>query len=207
MLANAGAFQKYNTDTIKFSDSSIPYLVKHPNQAAMNTYNAELKKMMSKLKCVVSKKLEDKTFWDVFTGVGIVNEDIISIKIRSNYNCDNLKTITDQDTSLTFDFTTRRKVTLSDLFFKKPNTMKAFRSKLYDQLTQKECRNKLNFYIESENLFKDHLSFYLNNDGMVFQLITPYGLSDCINDAFMSYGDISKSTSFTSTLKATKRLN
>lgn len=205
-LVYSSEFKKFNTETIVFSDSTIPYLVKHPNLIAMNTYNTELKKAISKLKCIVPKKLKDKTFWEVFTGVGLVNNDLISVKIRSNYNCDNLRTISNEDTSITFDFATRRIVNLSDLFFKKPSTMKTIRSKLYAKLTGQECRNKLNFFIESESLFKDYLSFYLSKEGIVLQMKIPFGLRSCIKDAFISYKEISENTSFTSTLKASQKL-
>ena len=207
LSAHASEFDKFNTDNIKFGESSIPYLVKHPNLAAMNTYNTELKQVMSRLRCVVPQKLKDKTFWEIYTGVGFVNEELISIKIRSNYNCDNLKTVTSEDSSLTFDFTTRRSVRLSDLFFKKPNSMKTIRKSLYKELTKEECRNKLNFYIESENLFKDYLSYYLSKEGITLQMKLPYGLKACIKDAFISYSEILKSTSYTSTLKSTKKLD
>ena len=88
----------------------------------MNTFNNELKSVLSRLRCRAPGKIKDKTFWETYTGIGIVTEKLISIKIRSNYNCDNLKTVNNEDASITFDFDTRRTLNLSDLFFKKEDT-------------------------------------------------------------------------------------
>lgn len=202
----ASEFKKFNTEDIKFSDSTIPFLVKHPNIDAMNSYNNELKTIIDSLRCRVPKKLEDKTYWEIYTGIGYINNEIISVKIRSNYNCDNLRTIINKDSSLTFDFKTRRKLNLSDLLFKKPNTLKTIRTHLYDAVSDDSCKDKLNFFIESETLFKDYLKFYLANEGLALQLQVPIGLSSCINDILIPYKDISKGTSFTSTFKAIDQL-
>ena len=203
----SGEFTKSNTENIKFSSSTIPYLVDHPNKAAMNTYNAELKSIMSKLRCRAPKKIQDKTFWEIFTGIGFVNEKLISIKIRSNYNCDNLRTVNNEDSSLTFDFDTRRVVKLGDLFYKKESTMKTIRTYLYENITEKSCRDKLNFFIEGENLFKDHLSYYLGKSNLVLQMKLPYGLRSCIAEEIsIPFSVIKKSTSYTSTLKTIDKL-
>lgn len=203
----AGEFKKFDTDKIKFSETTIPFLINHPNLNAMNSYNNELKQIIDGLKCRAPKKLEDKTYWEIYTGIGYVNEDIISVKIRSNYNCDNLRAINNEDASLTFDFKTRRKLKLSDLFFRKPNTLKTIRKHLYKAVTDNACRDKLNFFIESETLFKDHLKFYLAKNGIALQLQLPVGLSSCIKDILIPYKVVSESMSYTSTLKGIKSIN
>ena len=202
-LVSADEFKKHNSDKIKFSNSTIPYLVDHPKKAAMNTFNNELKSVLSRLRCRAPGKIKDKTFWETYTGIGIVTEKLISIKIRSNYNCDNLKTVNNEDASITFDFDTRRVLSLSDLFLKKENTMKFFRRHLYESLTSKNCIEKLSFYIESENLFRDHLLFYLAPKHLVLQMKIPFGLKSCISDQILiPFDEIKKSSSYTSTLKS-----
>ena len=50
--------------------------------------------------------------------------NIISIKIRSNYNCNGLFSQNDVDHSITYDLDNNRRVGLFDIFLQKENTYK-----------------------------------------------------------------------------------
>lgn len=185
---------------ISFSDSTIPYIQKYSNLSVKNSFNNELTTILNTLKCSLKKKVSN-SFWENYTRVAYNQNDILSIKIRSNYNCDGLYPHNDIDHSITYDLKNNRKVTLFDIFLKKDDTYKLIRSSLYSQVQNKDCKDKVNFYIESEKLFKEYLVFFFDEKGIVFKLKLPYGLRFCMKDALISYQDILSQSSYTGVLK------
>lgn len=189
------------TNDIKFSDSTIPYIDKYKNTSVKNSFNNELTTILNTLKCPLKERNKSGRFWENYTRIAYNKHDIVSIKIRSNYNCDGLSPRTDVDHSLTYDLKNNRKVTLFDILLKKDNTFDLIRKNLYQQVQNESCKDKMNFYIESEKLFKEYLAFYFDEKGIVFKLIVPLGLQFCIKDALISYEDILNKSSYTGILK------
>lgn len=200
-VAWSSEYEKFNTKNIIFSKSSIPYLEKFPNLGSMNIYNNKLKTLLATLQCSPKKKLLDSTFWDVYIGIGFVSENLISLKVRSDYNCDSLAPVNNRDNSLTYDFKTRRVLKLRDIFLKKENTYKVLRASIYKAVSSDSCKEKLSFYIESESLIKEYLAFSFGKEKMLFQLLVPDGLRSCIKDFSISYKILLKSTSHSNILK------
>jgi hypothetical protein len=194
-------FIKHNTDSIHFSETTIPYITKHPNLSAKNAYNNTLKQIISGLKCTKQVKHKNQTFYETRTSVQYLGSDLISIRIKSDYNCDGLHPYSAQDNSLLFDLKNHRKLTLNDLFFKKKTTIELLKKRLRAGITKGSCGDKTDFYIEAERLFEDHLNYYLNEEGLVLNLKLPYGLRFCSKEIFISYSDLLFNTSYTNILK------
>lgn len=194
-------FIKHNTKNIHFSETTVPYITKHPNLSSKNAYNNTLKQIISGLKCTKRVKNKNQTFFETRTSIQYLENNLISIRIKSDYNCDGLHPYTGQDNSLLFDLKNHRKLKLGDLFFKKNTTIELFRKRLRTAITKGSCSDKTDFYIEAERLFEDHLNFYLNKAGMVLNLKLPYGLRFCSKEIFISYFDLLNNTSYTNILK------
>jgi len=186
---------------IKFSQTTIPYIEEYENLAVKNAFNGEMTKILNTLQCNSKQKKSPKAFWDNYTRVAYTKHDIVSVKIRSNYNCDGVHPYNDVDHSLTYDLEINRVITLFDIFLKKEETFKLIREKFYENTTDVNCKDKINFYLESENLFKEYLAFFLDKNGIVFKLKLPYGLRFCTKDLEISYKDIINKSAYTGVLK------
>ena len=175
---------------IRFSDSTIPYITAYKNKSVKNSFNNELTKILNTLKCNHKQRKSKKAFWDNYTRVSFTKYDILSVRIRSSYNCDGTHPFNDEDHSLSYDLENNRVLTLYDIFLKKDKTFKLIRNSFYESITDKKCREKVSFYLESEKLFKEYLGFYFDKKGIVFKLKLPYGLRFCTKDLEISYSDI-----------------
>ena len=186
---------------ITFSESTIPYIEKYKNLSVKNSFNNELTRILNTLQCNHKQRKSVKAFWDNFTRVTYKRNDIVSVKIRSNYNCDGTHPYNDIDHSITYDMENNRLVTLYDIFSKKEETYKLIRDNFYKNTKDAVCKEKIKFYLESENLFKEYLAFYMNEKGMVFKLKLPHGLRFCTKDLEISYQDIINKSAYTGVLK------
>jgi len=186
---------------IKFSDSTIPYIVEYEKLKVKNSFNNEITKILNTLQCNVKQRKSVKSFWENYTKIGYTKNDIVSIKIRSNYNCDGTHPYNDVDHSLTYDMENNRVITLYDIFLKKEETFKLIKNSFYKSIKDGSCREKIKFYLESEKLFKEYLSFYFDKKGIVFKLNVPYGIRFCINDVEIKYAEIINKSAYTGPLK------
>jgi hypothetical protein len=194
-------FVNHNTKTIEFSKTTIPYMTKHTDRSAMNAYNNNLKQIISGLKCTKKVKNKNQTFYETRTSIQYLRHDLISVRITSDYNCDGLHPYSGQDRSLLFDLKNHRKLVLTDLFFKKAETLKFIKLKLKASVTDKSCHDKAEFYIESERLFEDHLDYYLTKTGITFNLKLPYGIRFCSEKFSLSFKEILSNMAYTNIFK------
>lgn len=186
---------------IKFSDSTIPYIEEYKDLSVKNSFNNELTKILNTLQCNVKQRKKVTTFWENYTRIGYRNNDIVSIKIRSDYNCDGTHPHNDEDHSLTYDLENNRVVSLFDIFLKKDETYNFIRKKFYASIKDDSCKDKVNFYLESEKLFKEYLSFYLDKNEIVFKLKIPYGIRFCAKDIKIPYTELLNNTAYSGILK------
>lgn len=181
-----------SSQILKFSDSTIPYIDEYSNISAKYGYNNELTKKLTMLRCNPVAAKDPKTFWDNYTSVKYTKNNIVSVKIRSTYNCDGLHPRSNVDSSFSYDLENNRLITLFDIFIKKDKIYALIRDNFYQKINDDTCKEKVKFYLESEKLFKEYLNFYFTNKGLVFILKLPYGIKECATDTFISYEDILK---------------
>ncbi|MBD64629.1 MAG: hypothetical protein CME62_05455 [Halobacteriovoraceae bacterium] len=186
---------------LKFKNSSIPFIETFSDEKVKHHFNTELSKRLARLRC--HPRFADKpfSFWENYTSIQYSKNDILSIKIRSNYNCDGVHPSLDIDHSFSYDLENNRLVTLDDIFQKKSSTLSLIREKLYSRITQEACQDEITYYLESEKLFKEYLNFYFSEKGIVFILKLPHGIRHCMNPVEIAYGDIHNKTAYTGPLK------
>lgn len=185
---------------IKFSDTTIPYITEYEKLSVKNSFNNELTRLLNTLKCNLVQQKNPKTFWENYTRIGLVEYDIVSIKIRSNYNCDGIHPQNDVDHSITYDLENNRLVTLFDIFQSKDINYQIIRDSFYKSITKLECTEKIKFYLESEKLFKEYLKYYLEKDGIIFKLVVPYGIRFCVSDVKLPYDIVINQMAYTGIL-------
>lgn len=177
-----------------------PLVLKYKDSRAKNLFNAKVKSLASTLRCSYKKTKSVGAFWSVKSDLAFMKNDIISLKIRSSYNCDGLRFYNDVDSSFTFDMLNTRELKISDIISNKDKSLNFIRNKFRKDLNQ-SCINKISFYLDDPKLFSKWISFSLDDKGIHLRLEVPSPIRDCSRDIFISYDIASEKLSTTSLFK------
>lgn len=159
--------------------------------AADNKSQNYLEFVKSKLRCREIAKNPDKVFWDNSIELMFENDELVSYKIKASYNCDGVITNQNIDHSFNYDKKIGKLFHLSDFFKTNTKFLKYIRSRLYQAMSEPDCRDKISFYIEGEDFLSKYLHFYMNENSLFLSPVLPQGIKSCFNsDIKIAYSEL-----------------
>jgi hypothetical protein len=175
---------------IKIGGLRLPQVTAYPDKRAMNKYNSNIISLGNSLRCSSKKVRNEGAFYTVTSSLDFNKNSVLSLKIRSDYNCNGLHHFSDIDKSYTYDLLNNRKLYLSDLISRKEKSLNYIRSHFSKGLEQ-SCLNKISFYLDDPGLFKKWILFHLGKDSIHLRLNVPTGLKECTQDISIPYSTAS----------------